>query len=238
MSRRALFISGAAALAVLLVWYMALWRPRQADISTQRQRVEAAEGQRSDLEVRLARLKSLKRDEALKRSQLERLRVAIPDQPNLAQFILDANDAANKAGIEFLSITPTQPTPGADGGAASVGLAMTISGGYFQVLEYLNRVDEMPRIVVFDSINLTPASNKETPEAMSVALSGRMFSTGVPATPAPSPAQPGAAGPAASAGAAGATPTTVPGPGVTATGAAPTTVPGPTAATPTTVGAP
>ena len=55
----------------------------------------------------LTRLQSSKRDEPLKRSKLETLRVAVPDDPNLAQFILDANDAASRSGIEFLSISPT-----------------------------------------------------------------------------------------------------------------------------------
>jgi Tfp pilus assembly protein PilO len=252
MSRRAMMIGGAALIAVVLVWYLALWSPRQSAIAKQRERAQAAEQQRSELEVSLSRLQGLKKDEALKRSQLDRLRVAIPEQPNLAQFILDANDAADKAGIEFLSITPALPTASASGGAASVGLAMTISGGYFQVLDYLNRLDELPRIVVVDSINVTPSAGDRADE-LSVALTGKMFSTGVPATaPATaSPTSPSGAAAATPPGAVGVTTTTVPGvaaPAATAgavasssssasastAGAQPTQP----ATTPTTVGAP
>ena len=55
-------------------------------------------------------LRSLQQEEPQKRAQLEALRVAIPDEPNLAQFILDANTAANVSGIQFLSIHPSPPS--------------------------------------------------------------------------------------------------------------------------------
>src|SRR5205823_1734241 len=127
--------------------------------------------QRDTLQDQLTRLRASKRDEPLKRSQLETLRVAVPDDPNLAQFILDANDAASRSGIEFLSITPSPPapptatpaaaatpapgtttatsTPGATAPGVSAGagaapvpvrLSLSITGGYFQVLDFVNRL--------------------------------------------------------------------------------------------------
>src|SRR5207253_7428218 len=192
LSPRLLIPIGAGVL-VLLIWFAALWGPQSSALSKAKQRAAQAEQQRDTLTDELTRLRASKRDEPLKRSQLETLRVEVPDDPNLAQFILDANDAASKAGIDFLSITPSPPsaatTPGATtpgaatpgaatpggttGGAAPVPvkLSMSITGGYFQVLDFVNRLDRLPRIVVVDSLSLSSGSAGQ----LSASISARMF---------------------------------------------------------------
>ena len=124
--------------------------------------------------VRIAACRSLQQGEPQKRAQLENLRVAIPDEPNLAQFILDANTAANISGINFLSISPSppaagtarrgrarvahrRPTPGAPGAGtppAVINLQLSVSGGYFQVVDFVNRLNGLSRLVVIDSLGL------------------------------------------------------------------------------------
>jgi Tfp pilus assembly protein PilO len=212
VSRRALLAGLSGAVVVVLAWWFLLWSPQRSRISDARD------------ELQLRRLRDLQAREAVVRSRLERLRVAIPDQPNLAQFILAANEAAERAGIEFLSITPTPPAAPAaaargqqaEGGGppAEIRLSMTITGGYFQVLDFVNRLDDLPRLVVIDSINVSGGEGGQ----LNVSLQARMF-VGVP------PAAPGA------------TTTTT-----TTTAAAPTTTTAvttaPPAATTTTAGAP
>ncbi|MGH9283544.1 MAG: type 4a pilus biogenesis protein PilO, partial [Acidimicrobiales bacterium] len=111
MTRRTMFIAGAVAGAVLLLWYFLLWGPQKSELSEARERREAAETKRDELAARVARLKASQKDEPMKRAQLEALRTTIPDDPNLAAFILDTNDAATKSGIDFISIAPSEPAP-------------------------------------------------------------------------------------------------------------------------------
>src|SRR5207302_7035183 len=103
---RPVVVGAVAATAVLLLWFVVLWNPQASRLSKARARTRTATSEQSELQARIARLRSLQQQEPLKRSQLEALRVAIPYEPNLAQFILDANDAANRSGINFLSISP------------------------------------------------------------------------------------------------------------------------------------
>ena len=186
MNRRAVLIGAGAAVLVLILWYVVLWSPRQGAISDAKDRRDAAELEAGRLRTTLARLEELKQNEALTRSRLEELRVAVPDQPNLAQFILDANEAANRAGIEFLSVTPSPPavpaaSPDTDPAAAptvsSIGLAMSVTGGYFQVIDYLNRLTDLPRVVVIDNLTVSP---DEGGRSLSVTLQARMFTTAAP----------------------------------------------------------
>jgi Tfp pilus assembly protein PilO len=92
---------------------------------------------------------------------------------------------------------------------------MSISGGYFQVLDFVNRLDRLPRIVVVDALSIS--SGTTTGQAggsqLQVTMQARMFTTTAKAV-------------VGAAGAAGAT-TTVP-------GATTTTGPGGAGATTTT----
>ena len=184
MARRPMLVAVAAALVVLLLWYLLLWRPTSAKVAKERDKAVAAERTRDDLRDRIKNLRSSRRLEPLKLSQLATLKVAVPDDPNLAQFILDANDAATRSGIDFLSISPTPPgtaavgaTPttvaGGGGGApVPIKLAMTIQGGYFQVIDFLNRLDRLPRVVVIDGLTIT---GSPTGGQLSATITARMF---------------------------------------------------------------
>src|SRR5438270_13331934 len=140
MNRRLLIPIGVG-VAVIVLWFVALWGPQGSALSSARRRASDAIAQRETLRDQLRRLQDSRRDQPLKQSQLETMRVAIPDDPNLAQFILDANDAASKAGIDFLSITPTPPTAaggattgttaagGAGGAPVPIRVGLTLTGG-------------------------------------------------------------------------------------------------------------
>ncbi|MBV8303583.1 MAG: type 4a pilus biogenesis protein PilO [Acidimicrobiia bacterium] len=192
MNRRLLIPLGVG-LGVLILWFIALYSPQSSALSDARKRSSEAAAQGATLRDQLTRLQQARRDLPLKQSELETLRVAIPDDPNLAQFILDANDAASKAGIDFLSITPTPPStsggvtttpttsagaPAGGGGAATtpvpVHIGMTATGGYFQVLDFMNRLNSLPRIVVIDSVQMTAGTGGST---LSVTFTERIFTT-------------------------------------------------------------
>jgi Tfp pilus assembly protein PilO len=200
MNRRALLIGLAAALVVLLAWYFLLWGPRSDEISEARDRTEAAEQRATQLQSEIQRLRAAQRDEPLRRAQLETLRGAIPDEPNLAQFILDTNDAATRSAIDFISIAPTPPTAAATpavgtattvpGGTtpttavaapatppAEIRVNLQLQGGYFQVLDFVNRLTDLSRLVVIDTVTVTADQTGR----LSVALQTRMFTRSLPA---------------------------------------------------------
>lgn len=196
MTRRNMLIAGVAAGMVLVLWYVLLWGPRKADFSEARARSEKAETQRKELAARVDRLRAAQKDEPMKRAQVEALRTTIPDEPNLAAFILDTNDAASKAGIDFISIAPSVPaapsaqsspvavrtstgatTLPASAMPAEIRLQLQITGGYFQVLDFLNRVGEMPRLVITDGLSI--ASDDQA--KLTVGVTARMFLRSVPA---------------------------------------------------------
>lgn len=226
MKRQTVLIGAAAAVAVLVAWYLLLWSPRQADLSEASDRREAAEAQRAELATRVGRLRASQKEEPMKRAQVEALRTTVPDEPNLAAFILDTNDAAAKAGIDFISVAPAEPAPAAPPVAVPAGTAapaaapgtppaeiklqLQVSGGYFQVLDFLNRLNDLPRLVVTDTLAITSDEQAK----LTVGVAARMFVRtvppgygAVPATAAPVPAAATSPAPAPATPAATPTPT-------------------------------
>lgn len=221
MSRRLLGLGFGAAVLLLAVWFLFLWGPQGNKLSDAKKREDAAASQNSQLELRLARLQAAQKDAPKLMATGEELRRAVPATPDLAQFILDANDAASAAGVDFLSISPSPPAPPRGAGPSEIQLQISVTGSYTEVINYLDRLNGLPRLVVVDTLGLTPGGAEgASAENLSVAIAARMFTTAVPASQA-------AAGAAAGSGA---TTTTVTG-GSTTTSAGPAT----TAATTTTV---
>lgn len=65
---------------------------------------------------------------------------------------------------------------------------LEMTGKYFTIVDYLTRVQELSRAVRFDTIQLSVGANEDgSPGALSVKVSGRMFSAGGGA-PAPNAA--------------------------------------------------
>lgn len=204
MNRRLLLIAGGACLGILALWFFMLWSPKGRELNEAREREVEAQMLVQELEARLSRLQAAEERSPELVATLDRLRSAVPESPNLAQFILDANGAALEAGVDFLSISPSPPAPNPAGGASEVAISLSIKGGYFQVLDFVNRLDVMSRVVVIDTFGLSPQGSEggAAPE-LSVSLNGRMFTlaqSGVvaPGASAPAPDAPPAETPTSS----------------------------------------
>ena len=227
MNRRAIGIGAAVFVVFLLLWYFVAWNPQQSKLHKAQKRKEAAEQQADELTQAINRLRAAQRNEPLQRAQLELLRTAIPDDPNLGQFILDVNDRAAAAGIDFVSISPTLPTTAPTTTPASaasptappaqITVSLQITGGYFQVIDFINRLADLPRILVLDTLNISAGDNVR----LSVGISSRMFVKAVPAGFAAPGASPVSTTTTTAAG--GATTTTAAGGATTTTAAGATT---------------
>jgi Tfp pilus assembly protein PilO len=217
MNRRAILIGVGSAFLVLLVWYFLLWSPRGKAIDNAKKERAGFESQAQELQSQLSRLQEAKRTEAATRAKIDALRQAIPDEPNLAQFILDANDAATRSGIDFLSISPTPPAPPPDAtpdAPSQIGLSISITGGYFQIIDFVNRINDLTRIVVIDTMNISSSATA----GLSVQLTGRMFVGTAPTGAAAAPVAPPPVAGVTTTTIAGGTTTTAPGTVTTAVG--------------------
>lgn len=114
MSMRLKFVLvGLGCVAVGAMWFMFIFRPNQTKITELRDDVETTKQEVVALEAQLRRLQQLQREEPRLRADLARFSDALPADPRIPDFILQVQDAANAAGIDFLTITPSLPTAAA-----------------------------------------------------------------------------------------------------------------------------
>jgi Tfp pilus assembly protein PilO len=180
VNRRAVVIAFVVAAALLGLWFVLLWGPQGGKLDDAEKRHQAADAANSALEVRLSRLKAAQARAPQLLADQETLRRAVPDGPELAQFILDANDVANEAGVDFISISPSVPELGLAGLPPDIKLSISVTGTYFAALDYLHRLEDLPRIVVVDTLGLSSGASANGARQLTIAITARMFATSAP----------------------------------------------------------
>ncbi|MBI2168099.1 MAG: type 4a pilus biogenesis protein PilO [Actinobacteria bacterium] len=149
---------------VVLAWYIAVYRPKASQITDARQQVEEAQGEEQNLRATLERLESVDAERPEFEAEVRRLAAAIPPQPELASFILAAHNLAARSELAWLSISPTLPASLAGTDISQVSMEMELAGEFFDVVKYLQGIEELERIVVIDSLELTAEEVEEQEE--------------------------------------------------------------------------
>ena len=180
MNRRSAALVTAGGLAIfLLAWWFALYAPRKHALASARTSLEEARKEEQGLNVRLAGRQDLRRIGPTLDLRLTQLAGWVPDQPNVHRFINDASAAAKRSGMSVVSIAPSVPKPGS-AGQGEIALTIEVKGGFFQLLDYLVRIEKLPRTVVIDQISIRPEVKEGQPLSLSVSMQGRMFTASVP----------------------------------------------------------
>lgn len=190
--RRNAIIFALALIAVTVAYFFLVFSPQGGRISETRDQADAEEQRVTQLQAELSRLQALQRQAPQLRERAQQLDTAIPADPQLAQFILQVNEAAIASGVDWLSTSQSLPAPvqAAPAGTtySSVNVSLQVTGGYFQVQDYIARLEGLARAVKVGSLALAPG---ELPQ-LSAALTLQMY-VSPPAAPVP-PAAPAPTG--------------------------------------------
>lgn len=224
MIRRAPLLAVIAAVVLALAMWFLMFTPEREDQALLREEIAGLVSRQNAQRLQIARLEEIKANELDVRADIARLEQYIPDGAAQPSAIRQLQLVADASGVEISSVTFSQPVavPGApappvpDSVLASVPVSIIIEGGYFQLADFLRRVEaEMPRALLVDSVTITEAPQPLEFPFLAATMGTRLFAV-VPASavtappgaapaPAPAPAStPGDAG-------AGASPTPAPG---------------------------
>jgi Tfp pilus assembly protein PilO len=194
VKRNPLLIIGAALVAVVLLWYFLLYAPLGDDLTSAQAQTETEQKKTDGLQQQLSQLQSQAKNATQQQALLRRLDAAVPEQPDLAEFIIQANEIASESGISFLSISPSPPAAGS-GGASVINLTISIGGSFFQLQDYLRLLEKLERLVIVDGITISASndaggtgtggtadstSSSSSGTTLSVTLTGRMFTRAAP----------------------------------------------------------
>ena len=168
---------------VILVLYFSFgWSPGQEEIARQTQNVESE---------KLQLAKNLRLVEDLPKKQKEyaelekQLKVALsmlPKQSQIPDLLENVSWAGKDSGLEFSKFKPGSES--VQQIYAEVPVDLEIMGSYAQLLTFLKRVGEMPRIVDVKNLKVLQAANKGDLKITGKAVTYRFVESKQPMRPA------------------------------------------------------
>lgn len=150
--RTVLYGTLAAVVVIVAAWMFLVYRPRGDEIAGIEEEITQAKDLESSLQAQVARLQELDEERPSVEAELRQLTAAVPPDPELATLILTLHEEASRAGIDFLQFTPSPPTAGEE--TAIINAGMDVEGSFFTVVDFLDRIESLNRIVVIDSLEL------------------------------------------------------------------------------------
>jgi Tfp pilus assembly protein PilO len=156
-------LAGVAALVVCVAFYFLFIRARQGELSEVRAQVESEEANTVELQATLQRLEGLQENAAEFEARLAEIRELIPQDDQVANFIFQVQDEANRAGVGFVEITPELPKPPPEGAQlAEVRVAIGAEGGYFALQDFLRRLYDLDRALRVDNLSIVAGTEEGT----------------------------------------------------------------------------
>jgi Tfp pilus assembly protein PilO len=174
MTRRTeLFVATAGVVLVLAVGTLLLVRPKQQAVAQARADRNAAIAESQALSDQVRALEALKADAADLRAKAEQVKDEFPSTPNLPGLVDALEDAADTAGVDLISISPTAPKASTvQPELAEISTAISVAGSYFQLEDFLSRVENLvrgadpkrvpPRSVLVQSVSVSSSAGGGT----------------------------------------------------------------------------
>lgn len=198
-----MIVAGVIAVIVAVAAVFLLVVPQFTQLSDLEARRVAAEQTMSQTQSTLLQLEQVKRGASETQAQLIKISNEVPDSPELPTLVLELQNAADSAGLDFQSIKPNTPTEASAAGYKEISIQMKLQGRWADILDFLRRTQKMTRGVRMVSVELLPAPlitgsaaatpTPDTPIDLTTNLTMKVYVMALPsaaasAAPAPAPA--------------------------------------------------
>jgi len=189
-------------LAIFAAGWFLLVSPKRSQAADLKDQAASQAAANATLTQKLQVLKAQQQDLPQQQAKLARFKVQIPDNPALPSLIRDLSTAGRKTGVSIDALAPSEPvvaaapgttaaTPVAPTGAQSAGAAPTlyvipldvkVSGNYFELEQFVNRLEGLKRSFNVSGFTLTPATASTSATAtdgstdtLSIDIQGQVF---------------------------------------------------------------
>ena len=183
VNRRVPIFGAAAALVLIVTWYLLLWAPQAKDLGKAHKAQAAAEQKAGELQTQLSSLRALTKQIPLDNAKFAQLQAALPDTPQLDQALNLVQQAASGSGVTVTAFNPSNPqVGGANGsqaasgpGGPAINLTLAVKGGFDQIKSFLVALDQLPRVFVVDKLSISNNGPSSTAN-----ISARIYYAGKP----------------------------------------------------------
>jgi Tfp pilus assembly protein PilO len=173
-------LTAVAILAVLAGGWFLLVSPQRAHAKDLRAQTSEQDLNNQGLQAEIASLLAQHKNLPQVQAQLAKLATQLPGNPGLPALIRQLSSAADNAGVDLISISPSNPTavaaPAAVAAAPTTGatksasttvaapasslfsvpIVIQVNGGYFQVEQFISNLEALKRSFLTTQIDLAP----------------------------------------------------------------------------------
>lgn len=182
MNRTAALLSALGAVVLLALFWFLLYSPQRADIAALDVQADGLRSQQQTTLAEIARLEIVRTQIPQIEANIAAAESVVPRSAALPSTLRQLVLAADSSGVVIESITPTRPirSTSVDEAVvlppdlASIQLSLSVTGGYFQVVDFLRRIEDPTQIargIVWEALDIAP---DEYP-ALTVLISGQMY---------------------------------------------------------------
>ncbi len=197
MSRRLRLWLGAAGilLVAFLVFFLVI-NPIRGDISQLETDIDAEEARIDAATAEIAKAEDTKNEGRRNQARILELAKLIPVEQEIPSLILEIQDLADKAGIDWIQITPGNISDAGVGSYWILPLSLEFTGTYFDVSDFIYRAEQMAagpgRLLAVKSLALSPTSvvGAVTGLGVTMTLYAFLFPGGLEQVAPPAPVAP------------------------------------------------
>lgn len=172
--RRAPLLVGIGTAVVLVLVLLFLVLPKMGEVSEAQDELDQARSEQQTLESRRLALQDAQDRAPEARAtiaEVERLIPPLADEPGL---LLLLNNAASASGLDVISFSPSPGTFDEVTGLSVINVALSGTGTYFDVTEFMYRIETLPRAAKVSTISLAPGGGEGATSTSALSFSGTL----------------------------------------------------------------
>jgi Tfp pilus assembly protein PilO len=182
MKRSQLLLSILAATLVVALFSTLLYRPTLEDLAALEASIAEQQTIQAGHEAEVVRLRAVRETAPEVEAQLAAAEAIIPRDAALPSALRQLQLAAEESGVVLQSVSTGRPVAmeGAAPGLSALGVSVVMSGGYFQIVDFLRRIEDpsiTPRGLTWSAVTVSRGAYP----TLEVSLAGQMYA--VVATP-------------------------------------------------------
>lgn len=158
-------------LVILVLGLFILVFPQKSKASDIEKQVTETEQNILQERNRLSQLKQYEKDPEQFNRQIDTLKERIPENVELADIVQQLDHAAEESGLDFFSFNPELPV--VTNSIYVVTAKIVLHGRYFNLVEYFNHIERLPRTIKVVSLSL--AANEDGLPYLEITLTLRAY---------------------------------------------------------------
>ena len=140
--------------------YSYIYLPRNKRISSLDKQIGVLQNKIEEGRKIYARLGELKKEYQDLIEKMEFMEVLLPKEKEIPEFLVMLQETMDEFSIDFSNFSPQSLIQERDSLYATLPINLTYSANYFEVIRFLDRLENFPRIVDVRDLNLTPDREK------------------------------------------------------------------------------